>query len=197
MPPEGTPLVRLEARDAEALFEGAGAPVYPHTGRQLNPRVASYLEGSTRAERRSGSVELLVTLRSPPMTPADEDRVRGELHTYFSEEEQLANLDLRINRTEGLGSFRYGIPWILVALLVAGTFYWWLPTLESQVGAAFASALVYLFFITVVWVMLWDPIEKLLFDGYILRMRLRAVSKLAGAVIRFSYPASPSSAPIH
>jgi hypothetical protein len=83
-----------------------------------------------------------------------------------------------------MGSLRYAAPLVAVALLVMGLLY-------SQVGAlsgtGYLIALTYLVFATIVWVMLWDPVEVLLFDSYFIRSRIRALRVLASAAVEFTY----------
>ena len=183
------PVLRVEALDASALFEEPPPAVSPHPVRAVRPALARYLEAGARAERRAPTLCVEVVLHAGPLAPAEEDRVRRDLERYFAEERAFAELELRVNRTEGWGSFRFGAPLVLVALLVAGALY---LELGDQLGTslvAFFTALVYLVFITVVWVLLWDPTEKLLFDAYFLRARAIALGKLARATIRFTHAA--------
>ena len=121
------------------------------------------------------------------MAPAEEADVRDRLSRFFETERELAELDRDVNRSEGLASLRYAVPVVLLAVLVIGIFY-------SQVGAlsaeGYVAALVYLLFVVVVWVMLWDPIEVLLFNSFFLRLKIRALRKLAEANVRFVYSQS-------
>ena len=121
------------------------------------------------------------------MPPAEEADVRERLSKFFATERELAELDRHVNRSEGFASLRYAVPVVLLAVLVIGIFY-------SQVGAlsaeGYVAALVYLLFVVVVWVMLWDPIEVLLFNSFFLRLKIRALRKLAEANVRFVYSQS-------
>lgn len=195
MPAENSGSIVVEARSVEALFDDGTEPTYPHTSRLMNPRLALFLEGQARERRRESALEIRVRLNPPSLTPLEEENVSRQIRTYFEEERRLAELELRVNQTEGWGFFRRGLPLILLALLIAGVFYVALPNYASASLGAFVTALVYLLFITIVWVMLWDPIEKLLFDAYLLRARIRALRKLGTASVRFAYgPATPASA---
>jgi hypothetical protein len=191
MPRAGPPALSVESRDAEALFDDRNPPAFPHRGRMVDPRLASYLEGLAREQRSARALEVVVTLHSAALAPGEEERVRRQLRTYFAEEEAIADLDVRVNRVEGRGSIRFGGPLLLVALAVAGVFYFLLPQLRSTSLVSFVTALLYLVFITVVWVLLWDPTEKLLFDAYFLRARRAALGKLAAASVRFAYAPEP------
>jgi len=153
----------------------------------LQPSVAAFLLQSTRAQRSAPSVEIVVGLTSPPMAPAEEADVRDRISRFFATERELAELDRQVNRSEGFASLRYAVPVVLLAVLVIGVFY-------SEVGAlsaeGYVAALVYLLFVVVVWVMLWDPIEVLLFNSFFLRLKIRALRKLAEANVRFVYSQS-------
>jgi len=65
--------------------------------------------------------------------------------------------------------------------------------LGTSSAVDYLTALAYLVFITIVWVMLWDPIEKLLFDSYFIRLQSRALHKLAAAKIAFVYGSTPAA----
>jgi hypothetical protein len=112
------------------------------------------------------------------------------MNHFFANEAELAQLELRVNRDEGLASARFAVPIILVAGLVAGLLY--TDVWEARLADLFV-ALIYLAFITVVWVLLWDPVEKILFDGFFIRQRIRALHKLAKSSIVFEYRTSFSS----
>ena len=195
MPGPKLPSVRIEARDEHDLFDEVTAPTFPHTGPPLRTPLAQFLEMSTRDHARSTEIEVVIALRRGPLPPSEEDRVRQRLRDFFEGERQLAELEVRVNRTEGIGSFRFGLPLILVALLIAGTLYVAVPDVISARFVAFVTALLYLTFITVVWVLLWDPTEKLLFDSYFLRRRRAAFVKLQNASVRLEYLPSATSLP--
>lgn len=183
--------VEVEAKDLDGLFDRTAAPTYPHTGPMLNRTVAKFLVDSVREQRRTPEVEVTVTFRCPPLPAEEEASSRAQMSSFFSNEAELAALDLRVNRTEGLGSLRFAVPLVVVAGLVAGALY---VNLGTSSAVDYLTALAYLVFITVVWVMLWDPIEKLLFDSYFIRLQHRALRKLAAAKVAFSYRATPPRA---
>ncbi len=184
VPYRATPgVVELHLPDLKSLFDTGTTPAYPHAAAPVEPSVASYLLRCARAQRRRAHLELVVTLRVPPSTRAEEASARSALARYFANEAELARLDSAVNRTEGIAAFRYAVPVILVAGLFAGLFYTQLGT-ESARGLLLALG--YLVLITVVWVMLWDPMELLLFDSFFLRLKARALRKLAAATVRFT-----------
>ena len=81
-----------------------------------------------------------------------------------------------------MGIVRFVIPLVLFAALIAGL----LSTNPSALGGStYFTAIAYLVFITIVWVMLWGPIEKLLFDSYFIRLGSTPSGKLAAAKVVF------------
>ena len=180
--------VEVELSDIDSLFDRDAPPSYPHTGPMLNRAVAKFLLDSVRQDRRKPEVEVTIAFRTVPLRPEEEARTRARMSSFFANEAELAALEDRVNQTEGFGSLRFAIPVVIVAALVAG-----LLSANSTLlgGPAFLTAIAYLVVITVVWVMLWDPIEKLLFDAYLIRLRIYAFHKLAAAQTAFVYrPAS-------
>lgn len=182
--------VEVRVRDLDALFDRTVSPTYPHTGPMLNRAVAKFLVDSVREQRRTPEVEVTVALQTPPLGAEEEASHRAQMSNFFANEAELAALDLRVNRTEGLGSLRFAIPLVVLAGLVAGALY---VNLGTSSAVDYLTALAYLVFITIVWVMLWDPIEKLLFDSYFIRLQSRALHKLAAAKIAFVYGSTPAA----
>jgi hypothetical protein len=175
----------LELTDLDSLIGGLAPPTYPHSGPMLDKAVARFLVDSARENRTTDAVEVTIVFRNSVLSPEDEERVRSQMHSYFANEVELAGLEQRVNRTEGWGSLRYAVPLVLFAALVAGL----LTTNPSALGGStYLTAIAYLIFITIVWVMLWGPIEKLLFDSYFIRLRIHALEKLAIAKITFVGP---------
>ena len=179
--------VEVHLPSLDALLDRTGEPSYPHTSPMVERSVARFLLDAAREQRRRDEIEVHVTLDGAPLTPEAEVEARARMHRFFGDEAELAALDLRVNRSEGFGSMRYALPMIVVALLVAGFFY---TNLGEASGAGYLEALSYLVFITIVWVMLWDPLEVLLFDSYMIRQRVHALRKLARAPVTFTYRAA-------
>lgn len=177
---------RLEVRLAnlDMLFDRTSPPSYPHTGPMVERSVAKFLLDSAREQRRRREFEVVLALEGSPLPAATEDDTRAQLRRFFANEAELAELDARVNRSDGIGSIQYSIPLVVLALLVAGLFY---AQVGSASGAGFLEALTYLVFITIVWVMLWDPLELLLFNSYLIRQRVHALRKLSRARITFVY----------
>ncbi len=188
-------MLRVRAASLDSIFEGDPVPAFPHTGRPVRAGLASFLERTARERPRDLSFEIELNVDSRTTDLAAEEIARQDFRTYFMEEAADAQLDVRVNQREGWGFLRRGGPLALVALAIAGAFYLYGPGLRSGPGASFATAVVYLFFITIVWVVLWDPIEKLTFDSFLLRARVRALRRLGDATVRFQYGAPIDRSP--
>lgn len=185
MPDSGPFTLHVEVNDLDALFDTHRGPAFPHTRRVVDARLAEYLDKLVRERRRIRDVELEVTLREAPGSPSEEDTARRDLQAFFLAERQLAELELRVNQREGWGFLRRTFPLLIAALAVAGLLYVYEPIGTAGTIGDLVTALFYLLFITIVWVLLWDPIEKLLFDAYLLRSHIRALACLQDAKVRF------------
>jgi hypothetical protein len=182
--------VELELPDLSALFDPSTPPTYPHSGPMLNRAVAKFLVDSVRENRSMDTIGITIAIRTGGLRPDEEGRVRAWMSRYFANEAELTALEQRVNRTEGWGSLRFAIPLVLFAALIAGL----LSTNPSALGGStYFTAIAYLVFITIVWVMLWGPIEKLLFDSYFIRLRIHALEKLAGAKVSFRIGPAPAA----
>jgi len=181
--------VAVELKNLDSLFDRDATLTYPHTESMLNKSVAKFLLDSVRLSRRNPKVELTLAFRTPPLRPEEEESTGAHMSRYFTIEAKLAVLEQNVNRTEGVGSLRFAIPVVIIAGLVAG----YLSLNTSLLGPSYLTALAYLIVITIVWVMLWDPIEKLLYDSYLIRLRIYALRKLAAVKIAFVYLPAPAT----
>jgi len=185
MPDSAPVLLRVEVRNLDSMFDTRAEPAFPHTRRLVDPRLAEFLEKLVREHRRGTALELRIELRDPPQGPSDVDLARRDLQDFFRIEGELTELELRVNQREGWGFFRRSFPLLLVALTLAGVLTVFGPSFPAGPVGELVTALFYLLFITIVWVLLWDPVEKLLFDAYLLRSRIAALEKLGGMPLRF------------
>lgn len=185
--PEAAPLELVgEAPNAGALFEPVD-PVYPHTGRSVKSDLAEHLQDSVRATRGVRAVHLTLRLRSAPLGADDQSAIEREFRRYFAEEADRQRLKQRVNLREGWSSFRAAVPLILLFGGIAFVIYYF----QSAIVLLALFALLYLVTISVVWVLLWDPIEQLTFDAYQIRVQILALDQLAKASITLSYAAPP------
>lgn len=174
-----SPEIRVEARDADALFED-GPGVSPHPEKVVTSDLAEHLGLAARERRKVPSLSITIVLASGPLPAGREESIRTDLHHFFADEADRSQLNGRVNRTEGWGSFRYAVPFLaLFGVLSYALYSLVLPNFQ------FLITLIYLVAISVVWVMLWDPIEKLIFSGYLIDVETAAYRKLATAPVRF------------
>jgi hypothetical protein len=184
--PGSRPLrLRIHATSTGALFVDSGAPAFPYTGRSLDERTGDYLEKVVRIHPHVAAAEIEVALPAAPGGSEETDAARRDLASYFRTKRRLAELSLRVNQREGWGFLRRSFPLLIAALAVAGVLLVFGPDIPAGAIGDLVTTLFYLVFITIVWVLLWDPIEKLLFDAYLLRARVAAFDKLSRAEVRF------------
>jgi hypothetical protein len=173
-------MIDIHLPDADALFEKEDRPAYPYRGRSLQRGLAEQLINQTREARTTPKVSLSIRLSCPPVLPEKEESVRSEIRSYFSVKAELADLEARVNQREGWRSMVIAAPIVTAAGLIA-------YPLSAYGASSFALSFLYLIILTVVWVMLWDPIEKLVFDPIFIRLRARALVKLKAASVKFWY----------
>ena len=181
--------VDVEVEDLASLFDWDASPVYPHTVPMLNSSVAKFMVETVRQDRRSADIEVKVTFRESPLRPEQEVGTRAKMTSFFANEVEKAALEQQVNRIEALGSLRYALPVLVVAGLVAGLF----ASPSTLRVPDYLATLVYLVVVVVVWVMVWDPVEKLVFDSFFIRLRIRALQKLVAAKVVFAYEPGPST----
>lgn len=182
--------IEVHLPNLDALLDRTRTPPFPHVGPVVEPSIAKFLIDCVREQLGQREIEVVVHLDQDPLAPNAEAEARAHMRRYFATEAELTSLELRVNRSEGFGSLRYAIPLVLAALLVAGLFY---AQLGGTTGVSYLEALTYLVFITIVWVLMWDPLEMLLFDSYMIRRRLRALNKLAHGPMTFVYRSAPGT----
>jgi hypothetical protein len=180
--------VEMELSDLESLLDRDTKPVFPHSRPMLNSAVAEFMVDTAREDRHSTHLELAITFRSPPLKSDQEEGTRAKLTSFFANEVEVAELQQRVNRIEAFGSLRFALPVVAVAAVFAA-----LLSEPSLLGLPdYVTSFAYLVTVVVVWLMVWDPIEKLLFDSYFIRLRVRALKKLVAARITFAYrPGAP------
>jgi hypothetical protein len=181
--------VKVELPDLDSLLDTDSPPSYPHTKPMLNGTVAKFMLDTAREDRGSRKVEITITFRDSPLRPEEEAGTRAKISSFFANEVENAELAKRVNRVEAWGSLRYALPVVAVAAVIAGLF-----ANPSSFGlpGGYVSTLAYLIVVVIIWVMVWDPIEKLLFDSYFIRLRIRALQKLVAATIVFGSRPGPS-----
>jgi hypothetical protein len=188
--------IHVEVPSADALFDDDRAAKYPHTGRMLDGDIAAYVENCAREFPKAPSVEVEVIVAGPAPPAGQEDKLRKDFCHYYECEVVLSSLDRRVNRVEGIRSFTTTV-WMLVAAGFVALLIYILSNYEGfipTVWVAFVVAIVYLATITVVWVLFWDPFEKIVFTGALLKSRHLALELLSRSAVRFNYANAPGTA---
>jgi hypothetical protein len=190
--------VEVDVGSLDSLFDWDGMPTYPHTGPMLNATVAEFILDTAREDRHSSGIEIIVGFRDSPIRPEEEAGLRAKLSSYFANEVEVAELGMRVNRIEALGSLRFALPIVVVAAFFAGL----LSSPSTFHIPDYLDTFAYLIVVVIIWLMVWDPIEKLFFDSYFIRLRIRALQKLVAAKIVFvnrpatATPTNPSSSQV-
>ena len=190
-PPEPAK-IQLEVSRLDSIFDRSRPNEFPHGERKVVPGVASYLESLAREKREHPTVELEISVATGPVEATAKVRAGDDLHAFFACERDRVDLDLAVNRTEGWGSLRFAAPLAVGFGAIAGFLSYVLPSLLVRPGFVLLSALPALFFAVIVWVLIWDPVEMLLFDAYLLRARRSALDKLSQARVLFVDRPSPA-----
>lgn len=169
----------------EALF--SEEPVaFPFEGRTLREPTSRYLIDASRRGRAARAIRLEVDVAGSALPPEKEEAVRGEIRAYFRVEAGRAEDDIRLNSVEGRRSLLLSLIGSLIAVAIV------LPV-RVLVGDPF-----FLFefvLVVIIWVLMWDSIEMLVYDSQMLRMRHRALVRLERAEVRFAYRSGPGMTP--
>ncbi len=166
--------LRVDAPARKALWEDEWS--FPFRGPTLKPPVAEYLENHVRRARTTPAVDLTFRSADPLPTPQEQAEFLRNYRTFFDVKTHGAELERAVNRSEGLRSLYVGIAIsAIAAIIVVG--------LDLNFGLRAYG--IYFVLLVLIWVLMWDSIEKLVFDSMFLRMRARALAKLRDARVSF------------
>ncbi len=160
------------------------SPGYPYPGRPLREAAAERLLEEARLRRSAPSLAVEVRAASPPLAPDEEDRLRRDWAGFYRAEAERADLAVRVNRIEGWRSFLLGVAGSLLAAAIVVPIRLW-------IGPDFL--LLEFLLVVVIWILMWDSLELLLFDSMFLRMKRAALVKLRDAEVRFRYSSAPGN----
>jgi hypothetical protein len=163
----GPAVLRLPVRSLEALLDGSGSPVLRE---HLHPDAAEFLydEAAEHPPERG----YRVVVKAPP----DADRageVPAVLRAHFAAEAQRARRELRGEWSRGLKSLGFAVA-VVVLLFLFQEFL-------LQSGDGPLRRMLGQSFIIISWVVLWIPLEALLFSRLPLRRRCRVLEALSRA----------------
>jgi hypothetical protein len=174
MADEAPPLrLSVEAPRPEDLFE-EGA--FPFRGPILKESVRDHLLTRVRIARTVPDVELDFRFdrELPEKQKAQFER---DLRAYYEVAIEEAHSELQVNHVEARRAFILGLIGSVIALAVA---------IPLRLYFGFDFYIVEFLCIVVVWILMWDSIEMLLWDAMLLRMRYTAARKLRDATIRYT-----------
>lgn len=166
--------LRVDAPSSTSLW--APDEAFPFQGPALQDSVEEYLENHTRLAGGAARVEVTFHFADSPLDAPSQERFVGDYRAFFGTKFHTVDLERAVNRHEGLVSLYIGVATSIAALALAVGL-----TLAFNVH----SIDVYFVLIVLVWVLMWDSIEKLVFDSMFIRMRARALAKLRDAQVRF------------
>lgn len=185
---EGTEgVIRIEVPDLDSILDREDAGDYPHRGLNLADGVGEYIEMLARDEMGRKTLTVEVAAATGPSKSTSEEEVRDAIHRYFTSELQRAGVDYRVNQTEGWHVFGWAFGLSLAFIVGAVVLVLVFPTLPDYRALSYLIAG---FVIIVVWVLIWDPFEKITFTARLMIYRNRALEKLRASTVRFTYGSS-------
>lgn len=166
----------VETARPEELFEEGS---FPFHGPVLKDSVKDYLLTRVRTARTVPDVELDFHF-DRELTEEEKARFERDLRAFYEVAMDEAQAAIRVNHIEARRAFVLGLIGSVIALAVA---------IPLRVYAGFDFYIIEFLCIVVVWILMWDSIEMLLWDSMLLRMRFNATRKLKDSTIRYT-PAS-------
>ncbi len=166
--------LRIDPATIEEIWEEGGG--FPFRGPILRAPLAEYLENQARRVRSAASVDLTIHAGDAPLDAEAQTRFVRNYRSFFEVKFDGVELERAVNRREGLQSLYVGVATSLVALALV---------VFVDVGLGFHTFAIYFVLLVLVWVLMWDSIEKLVFDSMFIRMRARALAKLRDAQVTF------------
>ena len=159
------------AREPQDLFE-EGA--YPYRGPVLKESVRDHLLLRVREARTAPAVELDFRFEGEP-TREEKARLERDLRAFYEVAAEEAEAEVRVNHIEARRTFLVGLLGSALALAIA---------IPLRLYLGFDFYIIEFLCIVVVWILMWDSIEKLLWDSMLLKMRSKATRKLRDAAVR-------------
>lgn len=146
----------------------------PLRGRDLDPRVETFIVETSRVLPRNAALELRVHLDRSPDPAADAAVLGDAVPQYFRAEAASARLRLRHLFRDGRVSLAVGVAFLSLSLAASES----LRTLGDPIGMLRESLLIG------GWVAMWRPMEVFLYDWWPIRAEARLYDRLAAMRIR-------------
>ncbi|HEY4242677.1 MAG TPA: hypothetical protein VGM88_22830 [Kofleriaceae bacterium] len=175
------PCIDVHLASVESLFDNRDPA--PYRERDLDPDLAEYLQGAGDDLLGGPAPKIVFWLD----VPCRHGEIEAAVHGFFAYE--IERLDRRRRRARRIGQLYLliGIVALVVLLSIAQVAAAALP---ASVGGTVREGLTLLS-----WIVLWRPVESLLFDGLPLRRSKRVMTRFVAAAIdvRATDSAAPSS----
>lgn len=146
----------------------------PLRGRDLDPRVETFIVETSRVLPRKAALELRVHLDRSPDPVADAAVLAHAVPQYFRAEAASVRLRLRHLFRDGRVSLAVGLAFLALSLAASET----VRTLGDPIGVLRESLLIG------GWVAMWRPMEVFLYAWWPIRAEARLYDRLAAMDIR-------------
>jgi hypothetical protein len=146
----------------------------PLRGRDLDPRVETFILETSRVLPRKSVLELRVHLDRSPDPAADAALLADAVPQYFRAEAASTRLRLRHLFRDGRVSLAVGLAFLALSLAASES----VRTLGDPIGVLRESLLIG------GWVAMWRPMEVFLYDWWPIRAEARLYDRLAAMRIR-------------
>lgn len=166
--PDRTHTIEIRVRDVHQLFDSLDPA--PFHDRDLDRDAAQYIQESLEDIPDDRPVRLLIWL--PPAQLESAGMVADAVHIYFLRMQQSAERELRGIHRFGRAALLVGIASVVVILATV-------EALRALLGLGTLAAGLLESITIVAWVVLWRPVELLLYDWWPVRRRIRMYARLA------------------
>ena len=182
MADDSTLTLSVEVSAPQDLFE-PGA--FPYRSPMVKESVHQYLLTRVRIARTVPQVELDFRF-DHPLSEEEKAQFERDLRAYHEVSMAEVQAELHVNRVEARRTFVLGLIGSVIALAIA---------IPLRIYLGFDFYIIEFLCIVVVWILMWDSIEMLLWDSMLIRMRFNATRKLKDATIRYTPTGGGVAAP--
>jgi len=160
-------VIRLRVRELRQLFDTLDPA--PFLERDLDPRMAEYVESSAAELPRHAALRLVVHLPAAAIDAGQQQTVQAAVNRHYQHQAELARRNFRKLLRDGRRSLWVGLATLMACMLIAdlaSTSSWrWVQVLGE--GLVIGG-----------WVAMWRPIEILLYDWWPLRRQIAEFTRL-------------------
>lgn len=164
----GPHTIEIRVRDVHQLFNSLDPS--PFHDRDLDRDAAQYIREELEDVPADREVRLVIWIPASQLDRAA--RVHDAVHTHFLRYRQSAERELREIHRFGRAALLLGV--VAVVLIIA-----FVELLRALVGLGSLAAGILESVTIVAWVVLWRPVELLLYDWWPVRRKIRLYGRLA------------------